>query len=122
MSGRGPDSRENGEDASAEGRDLQERLSRLDAALKKAKRPEEDGARSQSSMAAGAQGMALALRLGSEFAAAVLVGAALGWFLDQFAGSRPWGMIVFLMLGFAAGVLNILRSSALNKGTGSTGG
>jgi ATP synthase protein I len=122
MSGSDPETRDEGKDVSVEGRDLQERLSRLDAALKKAKRPGKDDARSQGSMAAGAQGMALALRLGSEFAAAVLVGAALGWFLDQFAGTRPWGMIVFLMLGFAAGVLNILRSSALNKGTGSTGG
>jgi ATP synthase protein I len=121
MSGRDPDTRDHGEDAPTEGRDLRERLSTLDAALK-AKRTEANEPEARSGMAAGAQGMALALRLGSEFAAAVLVGAAIGWFLDGFAGSSPWGLIVFLMLGFAAGVLNILRSSALNKGAGSTGG
>lgn len=58
-----------------------------------------------------AQGYALAVKLSSEFIAGVLVGAALGYLLDRLAGTTPWGMIVFLLLGFCAGVLNVLRST-----------
>jgi ATP synthase protein I len=57
--------------------------------------------------------MAAALRLSSEFVAAILVGAAIGWLIDGLAGTTPWGMIVFLLLGFCAGILNVLRSAGL---------
>lgn len=59
------------------------------------------------------KGMALALRLSADFVAGVLVGAAIGWGIDWLLGISPWGMIVFLLLGFAAGVLNVLRSAGL---------
>ena len=29
------------------------------------------------------------------------------------AGTSPWGLIIFLLLGFVAGVLNVLRSAGL---------
>jgi ATP synthase protein I len=56
-----------------------------------------------------ATGMAKALRLSSEFIAGVVVGGALGWFIDRLAGTTPFGLIVFLLLGFGAGVLNVMR-------------
>ena len=56
-------------------------------------------------------GMAMAFRLASEFVAGVLVGAALGWGLDRIAGTSPWGLIVLLLLGFCAGVLNVVRAA-----------
>lgn len=56
-------------------------------------------------------GFAMALRLSTEFVAAILVGAGLGWGIDQLLGISPWGMIVLLLLGFCAGVLNVLRSA-----------
>ncbi|MDH3195403.1 MAG: AtpZ/AtpI family protein, partial [Hyphomicrobiales bacterium] len=31
--------------------------------------------------------------------------------LDARAGTTPWGMIGFLLLGFAAGVVNVMRSA-----------
>jgi len=58
-------------------------------------------------------GMGYALRLSSEFIAGVIVGAAIGWIVDRMAGTSPWGLIVFLLLGFGAGVLNVLRSAGL---------
>jgi len=54
---------------------------------------------------------ALAFRLASEFVAGVLVGAALGWGIDYLAGTSPWGLIGFLLLGFAAGVVNVVRAA-----------
>lgn len=55
-------------------------------------------------------GYALAVKLSSEFIAGVAVGALLGYGVDRFFGTSPWGMIVLLLLGFAAGVLNVMRS------------
>ncbi len=58
-------------------------------------------------------GFGTALKLSSEFIAGILVGACIGWFLDRLAGTSPWGLIVFLLLGFGAGILNVLRSAGL---------
>ena len=64
-------------------------------------------ARRQSDMS----GIGLGLKIGSEFVAGVMVGAGLGYLIDRLAGTTPWGLIVFLMLGFAAGVLNVMRAT-----------
>lgn len=52
------------------------------------------------------------LRLGSEFIAAILVGAGIGFLLDRWLGTGPWIMLVMLMVGFAAGILNVTRTVA----------
>jgi ATP synthase protein I len=57
--------------------------------------------------------LARGLQLSTELVAAVLVGAAIGWLIDRLLGISPWGMIVFLLLGFAAGVLNVMRAAGL---------
>ena len=57
-------------------------------------------------------GLSRGLRLGSEFIAAILVGAGIGYLLDLWLGTSPWLMLVMLMVGFAAGVLNMVRSTA----------
>jgi ATP synthase protein I len=57
--------------------------------------------------------IARGFRLSAELVAGVLVGAALGWLLDRWLGISPWGMIVFLLLGFAAGVLNVMRAAGV---------
>src|SRR6266481_590989 len=41
------------------------------------------------------------------------VGAAIGWLLDRWLGTSPCGMIVFLLLGFAAGVLHVTRAAGV---------
>jgi ATP synthase protein I len=65
-----------------------------------------------------ASGMGRAFRLASEFTAAIIVGGALGFGADKIFGSAPWGMITLLLLGFVAGVLNVVRSTReLNAAT-----
>ncbi len=59
--------------------------------------------------------MAVGLRLSSELVAGVLVGAVLGWGFDRLLATSPWGLIVFLLLGFAAGVINVVRSSGAGR-------
>jgi ATP synthase protein I len=93
---------------------LDQRRDELGAAIaaKKAERAAE-AAKEQAKKSDGMAGMAYALKLSSEFIAGVIVGALIGWLLDRFAGTSPWGLIIFLLLGFVAGVLNVLRSAGL---------
>ena len=57
--------------------------------------------------------MARGFRLSAELVVGVLVGAVIGWVLDRLLGISPWGMIVFVMLGFVAGVLNVMRAAGV---------
>jgi ATP synthase protein I len=43
--------------------------------------------------------------------AGVLFGGVVGWALDRYFGSAPWLMAVFLVLGFAAGMSNVIRTA-----------
>ncbi len=52
-----------------------------------------------------------ALRLGVELVAGVAVGGFIGWALDRFLGTAPFLMVVFLGLGAAAGILNVVRTA-----------
>ena len=63
--------------------------------------------------AGSAAGYGQAVKLSSEFIAGVVVGAGIGWIIDRMAGTSPWGLIVFLLLGFGAGVLNVMRSAGV---------
>ena len=58
-------------------------------------------------------GFGRAMRLSTEFVAGILVGAGIGYLIDQLAGTTPWGMIIFLLVGFGAGILNVLRAAGM---------
>ncbi|MDJ0930299.1 AtpZ/AtpI family protein [Breoghania sp.] len=91
---------------------LTERLARLDRSLSERSEREEAEKR-RASRSDGSSGYAQAMKLSSEFIAGIAVGAVMGWLFDQWLDTKPWGLIVFLLLGFAAGVLNVLRSAGL---------
>lgn len=55
--------------------------------------------------------MGYGFRVATELVGGVLVGAAIGWGLDKLLGTSPWLLIVFLMLGFGAGINNVLRAT-----------
>lgn len=92
------------------GEGLEARLKRLEAKL--AERKPKPGPADDEQRAAST-GYAQAVKLSSEFIAAVAVGFAIGFGIDRFLGTKPWGMIVFLLLGFGAGVLNVMRSAGV---------
>ena len=56
------------------------------------------------------RGMAYGMRMAAELVGAVIVGGAIGWGLDRWLGSTPWLFLLFFVLGFAAGVLNVVRA------------
>ncbi len=51
------------------------------------------------------------LRLATEMAAALFVGGVLGWFLDQWLGTRPWLLLLLLILCGVAGTMNAYRTA-----------
>ncbi len=55
--------------------------------------------------------MAIGMRIAVELAAALAVGAGIGVLLDSWLGTRPWLLIVFFVLGTAAGFLNLYRTA-----------
>jgi ATP synthase protein I len=63
--------------------------------------------------AARTSAMALGFRLSSELVAGVVVGAAIGWGVDRWLSTTPFGLMVFLLLGFTAGVVNVVRSAGV---------
>ncbi len=56
-----------------------------------------------------------ALRLSAEFVSGVAAGGILGWLVDRLFGIAPWGLIVCLILGFCAGMLNLMRAAGVVK-------
>jgi len=72
-----------------------------------------DGANASSASKQGdLNGLGRAARLGTEFIAAVLVGAGLGYGLDLLFKTTPWLMLIMLLVGFGAGILNVVRAAA----------
>lgn len=62
-------------------------------------------------------GVGLALRLGVDFVAGVVVGVGIGLLLDWWMGSSPAMLIVFFLLGAAAGTFNVFRTASGQGGT-----
>ena len=59
--------------------------------------------------------MARGFRLSSELVGGVIGGAVIGWLLDRWLGISPWALIVFVLLGFAAGMLSLMRAAGLGS-------
>ena len=84
-------------------------LDDLEARLRAARaREEEDSGRGPESRGRPT-GKGLGLRIGVELVTGVLVGVGIGWALDAWLKTAPWLMVVFLLLGGAAGLMNVLR-------------
>ena len=74
---------------------LDDRLRSLDERLGERTRIEE-GEKTKKPDSAGYSN---AMRLSSEFISAILVGTGIGYLIDWLAGTSPWAMIIFLLLG-----------------------
>jgi ATP synthase protein I len=96
-----------------DGAALDARLRRLDERLGALKPKPRQNAEATPGIADNPSNLGRALRLSSEFVAGIIVGGFIGWLIDRLTGWSPWGMIVFLMLGFVAGTLNAMRSAGL---------
>ena len=86
------------------------RISDLGGRLNKIKAQHQSDAQSDLDAEMRGRGMAYGMRMAAELVGAVMVGGAIGWGLDRLLGSTPWLFLLFFVLGFAAGVLNVVRA------------
>ena len=91
-------------------------LDALDARVREA-RKRQAGAAAGKHGAVPASGLGFAWRVGVELVSALVVGVAIGYLLDRWLGTRPWLLILFFVLGSAAGLLNVFRLTAGLGGT-----
>jgi ATP synthase protein I len=53
--------------------------------------------------------------VGPQFAFSVLVGFGIGLGLDALFKTRPWLMLLFIALGIASGIVNLVRLSRQSR-------
>jgi ATP synthase protein I len=54
--------------------------------------------------------MNFGLRAGSQFVSAVVLGGGLGWAIDRWLGTKPFAMLILMVLMFIAAMANVWRS------------
>ena len=57
------------------------------------------------------QGIGLAFRLGTELVVATMIGALMGYAMDNYFDTKPWGILAGLIFGAAAGCLTVYRTA-----------
>ena len=55
------------------------------------------------------QGVQLAFRLGTELTVATIIGGLMGYALDSYFETKPWGLVVGVIFGVVAGCLGVYR-------------
>jgi len=86
-------------------KDLEARLSKV-RREKAQKAPKEKRSRDNRSMVR-------AYKIAIELAVAMFVGLAVGLFLDRWLGTTPWLMLIFFLLGVAAGFRNVYKAAQM---------
>lgn len=100
-----------GEMSSQERAQFESRISDLEGRLGKVRSERRgSGGQTDGSAESRRRGMAYGMRMAADLVASVLVGSIIGWGLDWVLGSRPWLFLLFFLLGFVAGVLNVVRT------------
>jgi ATP synthase protein I len=89
---------------------FENRVSDLGERLDKVKAQRQADAQSDLDAEMRGRGMAYGMRMAAELVGAVIVGGFIGIGLDWLLGTKPWLFLLFFVLGFAAGVLNVVRA------------
>lgn len=91
-------------------RDKPDSLRDLDDRLRRLREREGSGRAGPNRGGASNSDFGRAMRVGVELVAALLVGGVIGWLLDRWLGTAPWLLVVFFLVGAAAGMLNVYRT------------
>src|SRR5262245_6033813 len=105
----GADNKSGREHSGRDPQSIRKQLDALGQQLAEAKARRADSPQSEGEARGAAFGKAL--RLATELVAGVAVGGFIGWALDHLFGSAPFLMVAFLILGAAAGIMNVVRSA-----------
>jgi ATP synthase protein I len=84
-------------------------LDEFESRLREARKREEEDSGREAERKGGPTSMGLGFRIGIELVVGLVLGTGLGWVLDLWLRTGPWLMLLFLFLGGAAGVMNVLR-------------
>ena len=57
------------------------------------------------------QGLSIAFRLGTELTVAIMIGTVMGYALDRYFETKPWCLVVGLIMGGVAGCLSVYRTA-----------
>ncbi|SDG46141.1 AtpZ/AtpI family protein [Roseospirillum parvum] len=95
-------------------------LADIDRRLKDLGHGAEEQSSATSAQSGGAgSGVGLGMRISVELVVTTAVGTGLGWLLDDVLGTRPLMLVIGLLLGGAAGVMNVYRvAQGLDDGVG----
>ena len=85
------------------------RIDALDKRLQAAKEREEARNRPSGSASVGDANYRMGSRVLSELIGGIGGGALVGWVIDRFVGTSPWGLLVLMALGVFAAFRNIIR-------------
>jgi ATP synthase protein I len=88
-------------------------LKDLDSRLKVARNERRETRPKKGRKAGGidASGMATGMRIAVEIVAAIAVGVGVGLVLDYWLGTKPWLMVLFLLIGTGAAFVNVMRAA-----------
>lgn len=99
------------EDGEADYSEIKQRLDKLHEKLGTIDKREAAQMPNDRDNAARSKAMGIAFRIATDLVAGVAVGGFLGWFLDSLLGTAPILLVVFLLLGIAAGLRNSVRAA-----------
>ena len=68
-----------------------------------------DKSKKNSNITKKGSGASFGFKISTEIVAALIVGVGIGIFVDNYFGTRPFGLIIFFILGAFAGFLNVYR-------------
>lgn len=108
--GQGPDN----QDA-----ELKARLDTLSGAIKSemtSVSQERSAAAAKTSVVGLGSAMGKGIRVSTELVAGVLVGGFIGWWIDRWLNSGPFGLLIMLLVGMVAGFWNVYRIAARPTG------
>jgi ATP synthase protein I len=92
--------------------ELDAKLRQLDARLSDMRTERATSAEPKGRLATDGSAMARGMKMVSEFVAGIVAGGILGWLIDRFASIQPFGLLIGLMFGFAAGLRNLYRATS----------
>ena len=84
--------------------ELQKKLDKLDKKVKEARKDSKVNQVDFDKVEEESPEAIKSARAGSEFLASVFAGAFIGFGIDWYFNTTPWGVIIFILIGFISGV------------------
>jgi ATP synthase protein I len=91
--------------------DLSEKLRSIEARLSDIRSQSAPAEPSSGRLTADGTAMGRGMKMVSEFVGGIVAGGLLGWIIDRLLPTAPFGLLIGLLFGFAAGLRNLYRAT-----------